>query len=695
MAKKKKSVRYNTFNVLLTILCCGIMLRLFDIQVLHRNRHLEKAKSTDLKVFTLEPERGKIYDRNGSLLAFNVPGVTVVANVDSITDIHAVAARLSPILETSYEDLVNKIRGKKGWVELAKKKDPEIKYRIENMNLQAVGFRQDLRRRYPKGKVAGQVVGFTRSDGTGGYGLEMTKDAVLLGKPGIAIMQPTGRARLFSHPHYPIRHAVHGDHLVLTLDYRYQRIAQQELQRTIAEYRAKGGSVVIMDPLNGDVLAVCSEPGFDPNDFQHYDDRAWKLAAITDQFEPGSTFKPAMLAAMIDDGYITPEHRVFCENGRWEVMGEVISDTKEYGELSAREVLIYSSNIGMAKLAKDFSKTTMYDYAARFGFGSKSGIELLGEISGTLKKPRDWVRFSQLVFAFGHEIAVTPLQMCSMYATIANGGYYTAPRIIKTVIHDGQSLIPDGSGKGHTVISTNTAQILQKIMADVVKEGTGIAAAIDSLNVCGKTGTARVVKRDGQGYARGRYISSFGGFFPYEHPQVVIYIMIQEPNGAYYGGTVAAPCFRRIAKRIVRLEGLDYFQTPTINNEYVLDETRIRVPTLIGLSKRNAVKLLRKANINFLVYGDGERIVAQEPAPGELVSANDNVYLTVKSSIPDSVITVPSVTDLPLRNAMNLLSEYNLKPVFQGYGAVVEQNPNAGVQVRPGHIISLRCKSSL
>ena len=441
MAKRRseKNPRLGCFTIVLTGFLLVLVIRLLSVQLFKRDQLVAEASSQHAKIVTLEPERGKIYDRHGSLLAFNIPAVSVVANADSITDIHAVAARLSPLIDASYETIVKKLRKGYGWVELAKKQPAALRDRVRKLDLEFVGCRDDLMRRYPKGSTAAQVIGFTRSDHVGGYGLEQTWNSKLAGKAGTAIMQRTGRARLFSHPHYPIRLPEHGDDLVLTIDHRYQRIAEQELQRTIDEYSALGGSVVMLQPTTGDILAICSSPGFDPNRYTEYSNREWKLDAITDQFEPGSTFKPAMLAAMLDGHYKSETDMVFCENGKWKVMGETIQDTKKYGDLSVRDVLVFSSNIGMAKMAMDFDHRIMHDYAKRFGFGQKTGVELSGEISGMLKHPKDWVPFSQLTFSYGHEIAVTALQMCAIYSTIANDGYYMSPRILKEIYHKGNN----------------------------------------------------------------------------------------------------------------------------------------------------------------------------------------------------------------------------------------------------------------
>ncbi|MBN1482059.1 PASTA domain-containing protein [candidate division KSB1 bacterium] len=698
MAKRRsdKNPRLGCFAVLMSIFSLVLAVRLLSVHIFQRDKLVADAASQHARIVTLEPERGKIYDRHGSLLAFNVPAVSVVTNVDSIRDRHAVAARLSPIIGLSYESIIKKLRKGSGWVELAKKQPVNIRDRINQLNLDFVGCRDDLVRRYPKSKTAAQVVGFTRSDGAGGNGLELAWNEKLSGKPGTAIMQRTGRARLFSHPHYPIRLPDHGDDLVLTIDFRYQRIAEQELQRTIEEYNAIGGSVVMMEPSSGDILAIFSSPSYDPNHYGDYSKGTWRLAAITDQFEPGSTFKPAMLAAMLDAGYKKETDIVHCENGTWNIMGETIRDTKKYGDLTVRDVLVLSSNIGMAKMAMDFDNRIMHQYALDFGFGSKSGIELLGEISGMLKHPKEWVPFSQLTFSYGHEIAVTALQMCAMYATIANDGYYVSPRIVKEIYHKGKPVYYDPAAERRSVIAKETSLLMRDIMEEVVTRGTGLNAAVDSLRICGKTGTAHVVRADGGGYAANRYISSFGGFFPKNEPKIVIYIMINEPKGGYFGGAVAAPCFQRISKRLVELEGLNYFQERQPSGVFV-DNGSFGLPNLVGLSKASAIRTMRLHGLEYRVYGGGELIVAQEPAPGDSIPENEFVYLTTdfNYALQDSIVSVPDVVHLPVRNAINLLRQRDFSIEIQGHGTVVRQHPRAGEQVVAGERIQIFCKAPI
>lgn len=694
--RKDKNIRYQVFTTLMLLVVAALMLRLLTVQVVHRQKFLVLAKDQHRIVRTLSPERGKIYDRHGSVLAFNVPAVTVVANVDSIVDPYKIAHQLSPIIGMSPTDIIKKIRSGRNWIELAKQQPPEVRDRIERFQYKYIGCRDELRRRYPKRFTASQVVGFTRSDGAGGYGLELAKEAELKGKPGTAVMQKTGRARLFSHPHFPIREARDGFDMVLTIDWRYQWIAEQELKRTIAEYNAKGGSVVIMEPSTGEVLAIASEPNFDPNEYDQYNDLAWKLKAITDQFEPGSTFKPAMMAAMLDANYVDEEELVFCENGTWNVMGETIGDTKPHGWLTARDVLVLSSNIGMAKLAKEFDEYKMHAYAHKFGFGRKTDIELPGEISGVLKEPQDWVPFSQLAFSFGHEIAVTPLQMCGMYATLANDGVYVEPRIIKQMLRDGRPMYVDNAPKRRQVITPKTSRLMRDVLADVVGRGTGVNADLPDIEMCGKTGTAHLVQSTG-GYASNRYISSFGGFFPRENPRITIFVMITEPRGAYYGGTVAAPCFRNIAQGIINLEGLDYFQSDSLKAQQIAEHRNRLLPNLVGLKRQDAQAVLRSKHLEFRFIGSGQIILQQDPLPGQRVTPDGVVYLTLdaeKHAVSDTV-RVPELIDLPLRNAINLLAEQRLKVQINGNGKVVRQEPPAGEAVEPGHTIQIYCKAAI
>jgi cell division protein FtsI (penicillin-binding protein 3) len=671
-----------------------LVIRLAFIQMITRGKYIALAENQHRLVMKLEPERGKIFDRNGSPLAFNVPAVTVVAQADSIKDPFTVGHRLASIIRESPSEIIAKLRSGKGWVEVAHGLPVEVKEKIERADLDYVGCREDLQRCYPKSETGSQVVGFTRSDNAGGYGLELSWDNLLRGKPGMAIMQKTGRSRIFASPHHSIRKAVNGADLVLTIDSRYQRIAQQELEQTVAQYGAKSGSVVIMNPATGEVLAICSAPTFDANAWSNYSDSAWKLNAITDQYEPGSTFKLVSMAAMLDTGFKTENDRVFCENGTWNVLGHTINDTKKYGWLSVRDAIVFSSNIGMAKMGREFDKRKLYTYAESFGFGKPSRIELEGEISGLLKPVSDWSAFTPLVFSFGHEVAVTALQMACMFSTIANDGVYVSPRLILAVSKDGDYGRPDINREIHRVISAKTAVLLGDFMRDVVTRGTGTNAAVEGLSVCGKTGTAHVVRDGGMGYAENRYISSFGAFFPQEKPQLTIFVVINEPRGAYYGGSVAAPCFKRITERLISLEGLEYFVEPPREKKKDMAAQQKIMPNLVGLDKSDAARVVKRNGLNVKIEGDGSVVEEQTPVPGTVLPEDEKVHLFVGRT-PETVesVEVPPLKNLPLRNALNLLAERQLNAKVSGNGQVVEQQPAAGKKLAPGTTVRLTCKA--
>ncbi len=669
-----------------------LAVRLAFVQVIGRGRYLASAENQHYRIVSLPPERGKIYDRNGIPLALNLPAVAVVAQADSIRDAFRIGHRLAPLLNVPAEEIIAKLKGGKGWVEVARQKPPEVKDKINAANLEFVGCREDVVRRYPKGRSAAQLVGFTRSDGAGAYGAEGTFDALLRGRSGKAVLQKTGRERVFTSPFHPITRPVNGADVVLTIDARYQHIAYEELERTVEAHNARGGSVIIMKPRTGEVLAICSAPSFDPNAWSDYSEKRWKLPAVTDQFEPGSTFKTVSLAAMLDSEFKTPEDQVFCENGKWTIYGHTIEDTKKHGRLSVSDVYVHSSNIGMAKLALDFSPRKLYAYAESFGFGKPSGIEFEGEAGGMLKATTAWSKMTPLALSFGHEVAVTPLQMAAMFSTIANNGIYTAPRIVLAVAKDGKFVRPAKEQNVHRVISKNTAAIMQELMAEVVQRGTGTQAAVDGVTICGKTGTARVVREEGGGYAEGRYNSSFGGFFPKEKPVLTIFVLIQEPRGAYYGGSVAAPCFKRIVERIVSMDGADLFEDET-DDAAQPQASRSLVPNLVGMEKADALRLLKRADLKAELQGEGTLVVRQDPPAGTAAEAKSVVTLALAAK--EGAIVVPRVERLPLRNALNLLSQYQLEAQVMGNGVVVEQHPAPGKKAAPGDKVRLVCRAAV
>lgn len=678
-----------------------LVLRLIQIQVIQREKYSVQADIQYKHEIRLNPVRGAIYDRRMRQLAMNVPSVSIVAYPRDIKDKAATAQKLSRVTGISSASLAAKMHTRKDFVYLTRRATKRMGLSVEALGLKGIGVLQESTRQYPRGTVASQLLGFTDPDGRGLSGIEAAYNFSLFGIAGRAVMQKTasGNRNLFKRSEYPIVEAKDGNQVVLTIDHAYQSIAHHELRRTIQETNADSGVVIIMDPNTGEVLAMASEPSFNPNNYGKYSSSSYRLRFITDIFEPGSTFKLVTVAGLLNDGIYKPADRFFCENGEFKVAGETIHDVHGYGWLNLHDILVKSSNIGMAKsVQKIEDKSLIYRYARSFGFGAKTGIELPGEVNGQLHDMSKWSGFTPYAMAYGHEVAVSPIQMCNLFCTIANGGVLMRPYIVKEILDpQGRVMERNGSKAIRRVIEERTADVLKLMMADVVKEGTGQRAKIDGIDVCGKTGTARMVRSNGGGYIKGQYIANFGGFLPKDKPRLAIYVMIDNPKGSYLGGDVAAPCFKRIAQQIMFHKGVDIDaeEGTDLELKFTQDDRRV-VPNFVGYDRSTAEKIASRLDLDLAINGRQGVIVSQQPVAGSTVNQHAAVQLVCKDdaqAAPRRV--VPRVVGLPIRNAINVLSADGINAMVTGSGKVVQQTPPPGRALGPQEQVLLTCETSV
>ena len=694
MKKNERNVswRLSAFYVAAFLFIVILIVRLVGIQLVDREKFEMKAHKQYKYEVKLAPERGKILDRKRELLAFNVPTISVTANPKEVENPYKAAVRLASVLNMSIDNIYKKLRSRNDFVFIARRQPAELASELDKLDIKGINYSKTLSRKYPKNRSACQLVGYTDIDGNGLSGIELAFEKVLTGVPGRAIMQKTGKSMVFTSTEYPLVLPANGQDITLTIDYRYQYIAEQQLRNTILDSKAESGIAIVMDPRTSEVLAMASEPSFDPNRPGEFSPESWRLRPITDQFEPGSTFKVAVMAALLDEGLKKPIDIVYCENGKYKIHDETIHDTSPHGWLTLREVLYLSSNIGMSKLAMDVDKNVIYRYARDFGFGVRTGIELKGEIDGVLKHPKDWSGVTPAAMSIGHEVAVTPLQLCNLYCTIANGGYLNRPTIIKEFNENGRRVMSGDNRFIRRAIKKTTSDTLKSMMFDVVDKGTGKKAAIPGMQVCGKTGTARMVLSGGRGYVKGKYFASFGGFFPKDDPKLCIFVMVKNPRGLYYGGDVAAPCFKRIAEEIISYEGLDYFQSDeSIPNKLVYQTASHKVPNLIGFDRETAFSILQAKGCAYKSEGRGEVVLGQDPSPGSLLSENTVIKIKTGKSV-ETEKTAPRVVGLPVRNALNLLAASGMRAHVEGNGVVVRQTPAPGMAL-DGDTLKLECES--
>ncbi|MGC2424869.1 MAG: penicillin-binding protein 2 [Nitrospirota bacterium] len=550
--------------VLLVAGYMGVGARLVYLQVIEKNFLMHKALRQQQEVILLPSRRGTIYDRNGSELAVSVEADSLYGVPETVQDPHAVAMTLAPALGVSRKSLEEKLKGTKKFVWLARKVPPDVQPKIKtDGDMEGVlGWLFDSRRYYPKKEIAAQILGFTGTDGKGLDGLEAQYEKYIGGLQGQAITERDGAGREVLALDEKKNSPKAGDDITLTINERVQYMAEKALDEIMEKYKPISATAIVMDPNTGEVLAMANRPGFNPNNWSGYASQDWKNRAVTDLYEPGSTFKLVTASGALEEGVVKPTDVIDCGNGEIEVAGRVIhSAENEGGRLTFSEVIQKSNNVGTIKVALKLGQEKLYKYAKAFGIGEKTGVDLPGEASGKLRELSKWSGLSVASVAIGQEVSVTPLQMLTAMNCIANGGYYMEPYVVSEIKGaDGSVIMRKGPEKIRKVISKATAAKLRDILSTVVEEGgTAVSARIKGYQVAGKTGTAQKFDRAAGRYSKTKYYSSFVGFCPADNPKVSAIVVLNEPHGGiYYGGQVAAPAFKDIVE-----QALTYMKVPS------------------------------------------------------------------------------------------------------------------------------------
>jgi cell division protein FtsI/penicillin-binding protein 2 len=537
--------------------------RLIDLQIVQHEKFTTLAAEKHNHKQIIYARRGIIRDSHNEPLAENIPVKTVVADASHIRDPVAVAAAIADQLEMDPRDIASKLsqsgKGSKHIVlkaEIPEETAEKIKESLRVANLRGIYFDQDFVRVYPNGQMLSQVIGFVDHDHKGTMGIERTMQDFLQGTDGFRYIE-TDRTGKELVPYRGQESAARdGCDVKLTIDLSLQNILETELDAACAEFKPKNASAIMMRPQTGEILAMASRPTFDPNKPGEAAPDQEKNRSIVDMVEPGSTFKIVTTSAVLEEKLVTPDTTVFCENGHFQYAGRVLRDAHPMGVLTVHQVLMKSSNIGVAKLALQLGETKLYEYIRRYGFGERTGIALSGEISGLVNPPHRWSKLDITRIPMGQSVAVTPLQMVAAMSSIANGGKLMKPMIVSEIKDQTGRLVASFTPEMvRDVISSETALKIVSALKDVVsKQGTAQRAEVPGFRVAGKTGTAQKVDPRG-GYMVGRYVTSFVGFMPADDPKFALLVLLDDPTmkqGGVFGGTVAGPVFARIAEKAAR-----------------------------------------------------------------------------------------------------------------------------------------------
>lgn len=571
-----------------------ITLRLGWLQIVRHRDFVERADRQQQRTFEVAPRRGVLYDRNLRELAVTVLDDSVYAVPSEIADKAMVAQQLAKVVHTdpeerytSREQILARLNASRNFAWIARKLNPDLAKQVRALHLNGIYFQKEFKRYYPNNQMAAQTLGYVGTDDIGLGGLEREYEQELHGESGRMLTAIDARRHVFGSVE---RDPEPGANLVLTIDTNIQYIAETALDHAMEKTKALSGVVVVQDPHTGQILALAVRPTFNPNDFRHADPRSLRDIAVSNVYEPGSTFKLVTYSAAMDATGVQPDDIVDCQGGAIVLYGRTIHDDvsdRGMGKVTIATALARSSDVAAVKMALRLGKDKFYDYIHAYGFGQKSGVELPAETRGLLKKPKNWGLTSIGSIAIGQEVAVTPVQLVTMVSTIANGGVYLPPHILMQASDATQqdvklkpkpfhpenqlpSPLPEGA---HRVISEMTAAKMRRMMEGIVLNGTGKSAALNGYSAGGKTGTAQKIDVVTHTYSKTQHIASFAGIAPVSNPAISVVVVIDSPKGAYYGTAVAAPVFHEVAQNV-----LEYLGVP--------HDEEIKTPKLLLASSR-------------------------------------------------------------------------------------------------------------
>jgi len=622
--------------------------RLVQIQIVRHDHYTIRAAKQQERILELTPVRGSIRDARGRILAESVAALSIYADPQAITDAAATASKLAAIpgLRIDAREIRRKLQGKGEFTWVARQLDPAVAAQVTSLGLAGVYTVEEHRRLYPKGPLAANLLGYVGIDGEGLAGIEHSFDRYARGRAGKVTLLRDARRGVYLVGGEGSNASVDGANVVLTIDEVVQFVAERALLKATQESRAISGSVIVMNPHDGSILAMASVPTFDPNRFRDFPEASWRNRPVQDLYEPGSTFKIVTAAAALEEGVVTPSQVIDCGNGSIEIAKTRIGEhgAARWDYLTFEDVLANSSNVGTIRVGLELNEKRFYQYIRSFGFGERTGVQLPGESPGILRRPEKWSQLSNAIISIGQEVGTTPLQIITAVSAIANGGLLVQPRIVQKVVdHNGDIVAEVDVVPPRRVVSERTAAVLNEMLKTVVSRGTGQNAALAEHVVAGKTGTAQKAFKGG--YSIDKVIASFVGYVPADRPRLAILVVIDEPKGAQYGygGSVAAPVFREIAEA-----SLHYLNVaPSIPQRTLLVSDRsakrldaLRAPApaadspsgitpdLRGLDGRSAIARAVRSGFQVLATGQGV-VSSQHPLPGEAAGADRRLRLVL------------------------------------------------------------------
>jgi len=637
---------------------------------------------------TVDLRRGSIYDRHGRELAVSAEVEVIVARPAKILKPREAARQLAAVLSVPEDAIYERLTRRQRQVVVARQVTESQTAAVRALALSGIHFEIETARFYPYGRLASHILGFVGIDGQGLGGVEFSYDSVLRGTPKKTRIPANAQGNHVPNTgseHVPL---VDGHSIVLTIDEVIQHTVERELDIAMTKHQAQAALAVAMDPKTGEILAMANLPSFNPNQFSSYPKALWRNTAVSDNFEPGSTFKLVTAAAALNEGVVTETDRFQCP-GYVIVAGVRIACWRAggHGSLNFSEIMDRSCNPGFVAVGQRLGQEVLFRYITEFGFGRRTGVDLPGEAAGIMFRQVGPVELATT--SFGQGPAVSPLQQVTAIAAIANGGYLMRPRLVRQVRDRAGAVVASFTPEEVArPVTRETARRLSALLESAVVHGSGRNTFISGLRVAGKTGTAQVPRPEG-GYFPDRYIASFIGFAPADDPRVALLVMVRDPSGPYgfFGSQVAAPAFRAMMGDILRHLNVEHVDGAPSE----LRPSLIVMPELIGLTTTAAVTHMRDLGLNVKMEQIGAKVVNQAPPPGAKVSAGSTVVLSLgEPPLLATSAIVPDIRGLTMREASLRIERLGLRIVIEGTGVAVQQEPPPGVQVALGTGVRVR-----
>lgn len=667
----------------------------------------------------IDAKRGRILDRNYHELAVSANVYRIDLDMNTLKQTletkkltkNQVAPQLASALNMKQEDVL-KILNKKlpsglpiGSATLKRRVEKDEADKVKNLNLRGIIVSPDTKRYYPNNNFLAQVIGHTNSDGVGLTGVELYYNSILAGKPGVRITETDNKSKELPYTISDYTKPQEGKDVVLTIDDMIQHFAEKAADQAIKDNNAKGCTITVMDPNNGEILAMVNKPDYNPNNpwqkGKTFDElqKEWRNKIVSDTFEPGSIFKIVTATAAMEEKLVKEDDKFTC-NGSLKVANRVMHCWKRsgHGTQNFVQILENSCNVGFMTLGQRIGKDKLYKYIQKFGFGHKTGVDLTGEARGIIKKPQNMSDTDLAAISFGQTNTVSSIQYITAFNAIANGGKLITPHIMKQIVHtdDYNNRVIDGQYKlsGKNIIDKNVAVTLRGYLEKVISEGGGKKAFIPGYHIAGKTGTAQKVNPKTGKYETGKYTASFAGMAPASNPKITMLISIDEPNGdQYYAGQIATPVAKQLFYDIFNYLALKTDSTGEDAKSIARD---VVIPEVRGLKRQEAVKILKESNIDCQIDSNEEYVSDVNPKPGYTIKEGSKIILyTSSTSNYNKVVVVPDMKGYSKERAANLLSSLGINVKFNGEGIVSEQDIEAGKEVNKGTTITLLLNSDI